>query len=189
MSIVSPPDLVTLDQFLLIPRDDMDRELIRGEVRERPMTRRNRFHAKAEANLARLIGNWVANQTEPTGAVYSGEVGCILHRNPDTNVGIDVAYFSLETIASQSNVTTMIDGAPILAIEILSPSDQQAEIAEKVGVYLDAGVKLVWIVDPHFRTVTVHREQTPPVLFNVNQSISGESILNGLELNVAEIFD
>lgn len=187
-SLAAPPDIVTLDQFLLIPPDETDRELIRGKIRERSMTKQNRFHAKAEANLAWLVRSWVANQTSPTGTVYSGEVGCILSRNPDTNVGIDVAYFSSETVARQSDATTMIEGVPILAIEILSPSDQQAEIAEKIGVCLDAGVKLVWIVDPHFRTVTVHRKQTPPVLFNVNQSIPGEQTLNGLEIKVAEIF-
>lgn len=186
--MVTPPNLVTLDQFLLIPQDETDRELIRGEIRERPMTKRNRFHAKTEANLAWLVRSWVANQASPTGEVYSGEVGCILSRNPDTNVGIDVAYFAMDTVASQSDATTMIDGAPILAIEILSPSDQQSDIAEKVAVYLEAGVKLVWIVDPHFRTVTFHREQLPPVLFNVNQSITEEPVLSGLKIKVAEIF-
>jgi Uma2 family endonuclease len=80
MSTAELPKLITLQEFLALP-DDMDRELIRGEVRERPMTKRNRFHASAEATLARIIGNWAAVQPAPHGKVYSGEVGCILTRD------------------------------------------------------------------------------------------------------------
>lgn len=62
MSIVSPSVGVTLERFLAIPDDDQERELIRGEVKERPATRRNRFHAKAEATLAHLVRDWLLQQ-------------------------------------------------------------------------------------------------------------------------------
>jgi Uma2 family endonuclease len=188
MSTAELPKLITLEEFLALPDDDMDRELIHGEVRERPMTKRNRFHASAEATLARLIGNWVAEQSAPRGKVYSGEVGCILQRNPDSTVGIDVAYYSAETVARQSNATTMIDGAPILAVEVLSPSDKLEEIAEKISLYLHANVQLVWIVDPHFKTVTIHQNGAEPELVNINQQLTAEPHLPGLLIQVSELF-
>jgi len=187
MSTAELPKLITLKEFLALP-DDMDRELIRGEVRERPMTKRNRFHASSEATLARLIGNWVAEQPAPPGKVYSGEVGCILQRDPDSTVGIDVAYFSAQTVARQSNATTMIDGVPVLAVEVLSPSDKLEEIAEKISLYLQSDVKLVWIVDPHFKTLTIHRKGAEPELVNINQQLRAEPYLPGLVIQFSDIF-
>ncbi|MEM6691052.1 MAG: Uma2 family endonuclease [Planctomycetota bacterium] len=187
MSVVSQPIRITLDQFLAIPADDKDRELIAGEIRERPMTRRNRFHARTESKIAHYLCTWLAGQPQLDGCVYSGEVGVILSREPDTNVGIDVAYFSGETEASQSELTTMIEGVPVLAVEILSPPDEHQAIVEKVHVYLDSGVQVVWIVDPEFQTVTVHRRDHHPQLFNIEQSIAAEPSLPGLEIRVQQI--
>jgi len=178
---------MTLEEFLALPDDGMDRELIRGEVRERPMTRRNRFHAASESKVSHLLRSWLEQQPEPRGEVYSGEVGCILRRNPDTTVGIDVAYFSAQTIANQTAETTMVVGVPVLAVEIISPSDKQEEIAEKVDAYLEFGVALVWVVDPHFQTVTVHRSDAAPELFNVQQQVSAAPHCQGLTVAVKEI--
>jgi Uma2 family endonuclease len=189
MSIASPPPkLITIEEFLVLPEDGIDRDLINGQIREQPMTKRNRFHAETEATIARLIGNWVAEQPIKLGKVYSGEVGCSLRRNPDTNVGIDVAYFSAETVAQQTDTTTMMEGVPELAVEILSPSDTIEAISEKVELYLETGVKLVWIVDPRFKTVTVHRSDELPRLFNIQQQLSGDPFLKELMIKVQKIF-
>jgi len=50
-----------------------------------------------------------------------------------------------------------IRGAPDLAIEILSPSNTAIEMAEKLCLYQDAGVREYWVVDPKNNKVTVHR--------------------------------
>ena len=188
MSIAIAPKLITLTEFLAIPEDDIDRELIRGEIREKAMTKRNRFHAKTEAAIAGELRNWLIQQPKPRGDLYSGEVGCILLRNPDTNVGMDVAYFSAETVASQTDATTMTDGVPVLAVEILSPSDKVEDVAEKVDLYLEAGVGLVWIVDPHFKTVTIHRSDAAVQLVNSQQRLSGFSQLPSFDIAVSELF-
>ncbi len=179
---------MTLEQFLALPEDGMDRELIAGEVRERPMTKRNRFHAATESKVAYVLRSWLGRQPEPRGEVYSGEVGCILGRNPDTTVGIDVAYVSAEAVASQSNKTSMMEAAPVLAVEILSPTDKQEEIVEKVDTYLKSGVALVWVLDPHFQTVTVYRRDAAPELFNVQQQLSADPQLPGLTIQVKDLF-
>lgn len=121
-------------------------------------------------------------------AARRGQAGCILRRDPDTTVGIDVAYASAETVARQSDETTMLDGPPVLAVEILSPSDKQEEIDEKVEEYLAAGVALVWVVNPRFRTVTVFRADAEPELFNVRQQLSAEPHLPGFCVAVNDIF-
>jgi Uma2 family endonuclease len=47
---------------------------------------------------------------------------------------------------------------------------------------------VVWIVDPDLRTVTVHRPQTPPVLFNTLQELTCEPELPGFKVPVAHLF-
>jgi Uma2 family endonuclease len=180
--------LMTTAELLALPEDGIERYLIDGQLRERPMTRRNRTHSRIEARLAHLLGNWLDQQPEPRGAVHSGEAGCILRHDPDTTVGIDVVYIGPEQAAREPEDTSLIDGPPVLAVEILSPTTTQEEIDEKVDQYLAAGVPLVWLVDPHFRTVRVHRPGAEPELFNVTQELSAEPHLPGFRVAVARIF-
>ena len=189
MSSPATANLMTTEDLLAMPEDGMDRELICGELRERPMTRRSRLHARTGARTVALIDRWMSSQPEPRGEVFSGEAGCILRRNPDTIIGIDVAYISPETAARQSDETTLLEGPPVLAVEILSPNDKQENIDEKVEEYLAAGVALVWIVNPRFRTVTVFRSDAEPQLFNVRQELMAEPHLPGFRVAVKELFE
>ena len=152
------------------------------------MTRRNRRHAQAEASLSKVLGTWADSLSPVPGVVLAGEVGCILRGKPDTIVGIDVVFITAEHAARQSEITTMIDGAPLLAVEILSPSDKQEDIGKKVDDYLKSGVALVWILDTHFQTVTVHRPGLKPELFNSDQDLSGGDLLPGFDVSVAALF-
>ena len=75
MSTASPERLLTIEEFHALPVDEaLQRDLIRGVVWERPMTRRNRWHAAAEARLAHLLSTWCEDQAEPRGQVFSGEI-------------------------------------------------------------------------------------------------------------------
>ncbi|HEX5271252.1 MAG TPA: Uma2 family endonuclease [Gemmataceae bacterium] len=182
--------LMTADEFLALPDDGIDRDLINGVVREWGvrMTRRNRVHSRAEARLAHLLESWLEKQPEPRGSVHSGEAGCYLSRDPDVVVGIDVVYISPELAAAPSDDTTMIAGVPTLAVEILSPSTTEGEINDKLDAFRTAGVPLVWLVNAHLRTVTVLRPDAQPEMFNVNQELTAEPHLPGLRIRVADIF-
>jgi len=118
----------------------------------------------------------------------AGDAGFILAENPDTTVGIDVAYVSEEVVASQDEGATLIAGAPTLAVEILSPSDTNERTKEKLRAYRAAGVKLIWLVDPELRTIMVIRDTDEPELFNVKHTIENEPLLPGLSLEVRWVF-
>ncbi|MFO0953915.1 MAG: Uma2 family endonuclease [Isosphaeraceae bacterium] len=187
MSVLANEKLVTTEELLALPEDGVDRELIRGSLRERPMTRRNRWHSRVETVIARLLDVWLDEQPEPRGEVVSGEAGFQLSRDPDTAVGIDVAYVPAE-IVSKSVDRTYFEGPPRLAVEILSPSDTQEQIDEKVELYLEIGVAVVWVVNPRLRTVTVYRADTPPAVFTGGQELMAEPHLPGFRTTVARIF-
>ena len=180
--------LMTAEDFLALPDDGKERWLIRGQLREKDtsMTYRNRLRSWVEAKIVFLLHLWLQQQPHPQGAVHSGEVGCLL--GADTVVGIDAAFFTAETVAGQTDETALIAGAPALAVEVLSPSDNQSEIHEKVTLYLESGVHAMWIVDPFFRTVQVHQARTRPVTFNEEQTLVGGDVLPGLEIPVSDLF-
>ena len=187
-ALADPPTLMTTEQLLSLPDDGVDRDLIRGKLLEKPMSRRNRRHSRTEARFATLLGNWLETQPEPRGEVLVGEAGFRLRRNPDTTVGVDLAYISAETADLTPDDAYLIEGIPILVVEIVSPSDEQKDITDKIRDYLDCGVKLVWLAEPVFRTLTVFRPDAEPELFNLTHELSGEPHLPGFRMPVAAAF-
>ena len=188
MSTAAPPALMTAEEFLALPDNGTERMLIRGRLWEKPMTRRNRWHSRTEARIAHLLGTWLETQPEPRGEIYSGEAGCRLRSDPGSIVGIDVCFVSAEIAARDAADTRLIDGPPVLAVEILSPSDKQDEITAKVDEYLSCGVPLVWVVDPHFKTVIVHRPNRTPEMFAGDDEMSADPHLPGFHIPVSSIF-
>ena len=97
--------------------------------------------------------------------------------------------FPPKSSSGKRRETTLIDGVPTLAVEILSPSDTIEEIHEKITVYQAAGVALVWVLHPYDRTVTVYRPDAEPDLLNVREELSGEPHLPGFRVPVARLFE
>src|SRR5262249_11492692 len=116
------------------------------------------------------------------------EAGFRLKRDPETFVGIDVAYVSAEMVANRDRKLKFFDGPPVLAVEILSPSDQLEDVVEKVEVYLEVGT-VVWIANPNFRTVSVHRPGQSVEAVNDRQELVGGSELPGFRAAVSAFFD
>jgi Uma2 family endonuclease len=185
----------TLDDLLAMEAQGYDCEIIRGELRIRGIpkdgeatTTRGYPHGRVMVKLGHLLCAWLDRQPQPRGVVIGGEARVRIRREPDLIVGIDLAYISPDLTARTSVDAPLIDGPPLLAVEILSPSDTQEDILVKIHEYLDAGVLLVWSVEPVFRTVTVFSPDAAPVLFNDRQELTAEPHLPGLRIPVAEIF-
>jgi Uma2 family endonuclease len=188
VSAILEKRLMTTEELLALPKDGVKRWLIRGELREGGMTRHNRRHGRTETKVAFHLSAWLEKQPEPRGEVLTGEAGFRLRRDPDTSVGIDLAYISADLAAATPDDVWLIDGAPTLAVEILSPSNKWEEVTEKVREYLDAGVALVWVVDPIFHTVQVYRPDAKPSFFNDGQELTGDPHLPGFRVPVAKLF-
>jgi Uma2 family endonuclease len=107
------------------------------------------------------------------------EAGFVLRRNPDTVRGPDVSFVSHARIPRGRLPVAFIPGAPDLAVEILSPDDRPAEVADRVADYLEAGTKLVWVCDPARRAVTVHRPGLPPETVSSDGWLDGGEVLPG----------
>jgi Uma2 family endonuclease len=188
MIAVSVPRLMTTEEFLALPEDGVDRDLIRGQLREHHTTLRGFRHTRATGKLAAFLVHWLDTQPEPRGEILVGGMGFRIRRNPDTTVGIDIAYVGPQTCARTPDDVFLFDELPILAAEILSPSDTQEAVFAKVEEYLDAGVPLVWILEPIFKTVTVYQPGHGPVMFNKTEELTGDPHLPGFRVLVADLF-
>ncbi len=171
------------DLLALSRRDDVRRELVRGEIRE--MTPTGDVHAILAAHIARLIGNHVWEKG-PEGYVSGADGGFILATDPDTVRAPDVAY------VSRARLPGPLTGgyfpvAPDLAVEVMSPGDTATEIHEKTLEYLRAGTRLVWVVYPKTRTVVTHTPEGARTL-DESGTLEGGEVLPGFSLPVRQVF-
>lgn len=73
-------------------------------------------------------------------------------------------------------------------VEVLSPTDLAVKVAAKVEEYLVNGFRLVWIVNPVAKTVTIHRHDGSVALLHEGDDITGESALPNFRCKVGEFF-
>ena len=185
---VDPPRTkMTVDEFISLPDDGVNRMLIDGELWELGMTLRSHLHGEVAGNIAVCVGNWSKAQPIPRGKMSIGDVGFRLAPDDDTMVGPDVAYASAELVGRTTNQMAFYDGSPILAVEVLSRSDTIETIITKIRKYLQAGV-VVWEVDPAFQLVRVHRPDLPVESYNTTQELVGDPYLPGFRVAMAEFF-
>jgi Uma2 family endonuclease len=175
--------------LLAMPDDGKRRWLINGELREEDMTKRNRFHSITMARLTGELYAWWKQQKPPRGEVVCGESAVQLTEDETTGFGVDVAYVPADVMVRQTDEHTIIHGVPALIAEILSPSSVVEALHEKIDAYLAANVPLVWVLDPHDRTVTIYRPGEEPTFANARQELTGENVLAGFRVPVAQLFE
>jgi Uma2 family endonuclease len=175
---------MTADELLRMPDDGMRHELIRGELTM--MAPAGNEHGEIAHNVSLLLGNHV--KAERLGKVLICDPGFIIERDPDTVRAPDVAFISKERVPASGLPKGFAPFAPDIAVEVLSPSDAQVEVEEKIDQWLRAGVTLVWVVNPRIRTVTVHRTGRDPRILRENDTLGGEEVCPGFSVRVAEIF-
>ena len=101
----------------------------------------------------------------------------------------DVAFVSWARIAGGKLSTEAIGSfAPDLAVEVLSRSNTKAEMARKRREYFEAGVRLVWEVDPVSRTVAVFDSPEHSTLLDESQILDGGDVLPGFAFPLADLF-
>jgi Uma2 family endonuclease len=175
---------MTAEQLLELPADDMRHELIRGELTTMAPT--GGEHGLRSAGITLLLGQFI--RKNDLGAFFAAETGFILSRNPDTVRAPDFAFVRKIRLLKSRISKKFYPAPPDLVVEVLSPSDSAGEVLEKIDDWLVAGTRLVWLVDPHRKIVKVYAPRRPAQTFRLKDILSGEDVLPGLSLPVAEIF-
>ena len=159
-------------------------ELVRGRlvVREPAGYEHGRVAARV---LGRLAAHVYATAC---GELLAAETGFTLQRAPDTVRAPDVAFIRAGR-APARGTRGFPELAPDLAVEVRSPEDRRAEVAEKVADWIAAGTALVWVVDPEARTVVVHAAGESPCTLLESDTLRGGDLLPGFEVPVRELFE
>jgi Uma2 family endonuclease len=182
MSSVS--QLMTADELERLPDDGQRHELVRGELRTMPPAGFD--HGAKVVNLTLPLAQHV--RAQQLGVVAGAETGFVLARNPDTVRAPDIAFVRQERIPAAGNPRGFWDGAPDLAVEVVSPGDTFSEVEEKVDDWLAAGTRMVWVVNPRRRTVTVYRSRTVIAILTPNDVLDSQDFVPGFACRVADIF-
>jgi Uma2 family endonuclease len=177
------PLAMTAEELSELPDDGMRHELVEGELRT--MTPAGFEHGR----LALRMGARILDHVEKhgLGEVLAAETGFLLHRQPDTVRAPDVAFVSADRMPTAA-VPGFAELAPDLVVEVVSPSDRASDVAAKAAMWLDAGVRLVWVVDPQARLAAAHHPGGLVTVLREDGVLDGEDVLPGFRLRLSSLF-
>ena len=173
----------TAEELLRLPDDGFRYELIRGELVK--TTPPGQYHGKLAMNVG--VDLKIHVRRAGIGEVYT-ETGYTLSSNPDTVRAPDISFVSRERLDEIGETEGYWQGAPDLAVEVVSPSDRCTRAADKVAEWLRAGTRMVIVVNPRNRTVEVHRSPTDAVTLAEGDVLDGADVIPGWTMPVASIF-
>jgi Uma2 family endonuclease len=173
---------LTLEEFLSLPETETASELIDGEVVQKSMPTVE--HAIIQSLLSFVLVTFL--RANPLGFVGS-EMRCIFGLvGAERPYVPDLVFIRAERARSIGRAQPF-RGAPDLAVEILSPDDRPDRVADKVAFYLLHGVRLVWLVNPDTRTVTVLTVDGRSSRLAEGDTLDGDEVLPGFAVAVRDI--
>ena len=176
--------LLTADDVLAM--SDIGRsELVKGELIT--MAPSGAEHGKLTVKIGARLLDFV--EPRKIGQVFGAETGLFTERNPDTVRAADAMYVSNERLSQMVDLSGFLTVAPDLVVEVVSPTDRWSDVEEKVAEYLNAGVRMIWIVNPKTRSVHVYRPGSDVLRLSEQDKLSGLDVLPGFEVPVAELFE
>ena len=174
----SVPTTMTLAEFL--ENDVPGYEYAKGELI--PMSPATRRHGKTSINIIRYLDRYVYENG--LGELYTAET---TFQVGERVMKPDVAFVSTARLDVDEDKGFPIP--PDLAIEVISPTDVHYRIVRKAFDYLEAGTRLVWILDPIAKAVTVYRSESDIETLTHAATLTGEDVVPGFACPVGQLFD
>ena len=178
--------LLTADDLLALPDDGNRHELVRGELIVTPLP------GIMNSIVAGRIGNRIGNFVEELGLafIYGPRAAAFIEQNPDTVRAADYALIpfrvGVDFLPERGYVPGLI---PALVVEVISPGYRSAAaIAERVRMWLDAGVRLVVVAHIATREIVTHCDDGMVLRFAIDDILTLEPVLPGFARPVADIF-
>ena len=172
---------LTIEEYQSLPEDPCYRyELSQGRLVREP--RPGARHGRVVAEVFKRLHEFV--QRHDLGTVEL-ECGYRLREQPAVVRGPDVSFIAKDRLPASVPVGFW-PFAPDLAIEVLSPSNTASEIEAKVLEYLDAGTRMVWVIDPETRSARIYAGSEAH-LVRESGDLSGGDILPELTIRLADI--
>lgn len=173
----------------LLERPDRDQyELINGELVERNMGwQSSRIGSKLLALLETYVAEHNLGWVNGADAAYQCYEDA-LPEDPDRIRKPDVSFIRLDRLPPEDEPEGYCQIVPDLVAEVVSPHDTIYELSLKIEEYRKAGVKLIWVVVPNTKTVTIHRLNGSMSELHDADELTGEEVVPGFCCSIADIF-
>jgi Uma2 family endonuclease len=159
-------------------------ELVKGIVKEYPVPWPK--HGKICLTIGRLLGNHV--ETHDLGHAMSNDSWIQTGSNPDTVRGGDICYFSYERLPKGEVPEGLLPVVPDLVVEVRSPSERWTDLFAKVVEYLQAGVRVVVVLDPKTESASVYRADELQQIYHNSDELTLPDVLPGFAVVVSRLF-
>ncbi len=123
------------------------------------------------------------------GHVVSNDSGVITQRDPDTVRGADVAFYSYQKVPRGPLPQGYLPVSPELVFEVLSPNDRRTMVLAKVAEYLDAGVKVVCVLDDEPQRADLYYADKPTDILAADEQLTVPEILGEFQIEVRQFFE
>jgi Uma2 family endonuclease len=174
----------TDEEFMALPKDGHRYEIVNGELIDTGNS--GALHGNLAITLSSAL--FAVVNAQKLGALFDSSTAFKMksgnRRSPD------ISFFAKERLQGMTELPTgFLDGAPDLAVEVLSPGNTVEEIEAKITEYFDNGSRLVWVISPTQHYVLIYRSaQEPDRLLKSVDSLDGEEVIPGFTLPVADLF-
>jgi len=173
----------TADEFMAMP-DAPDFELIDGQLVERELM--GAYSSFVAAKISFELNRF--NLERPFGWVFDSDATYRCFKLPDTLRRADVSVILHGRLAGNRIPESYVSIAPDLVVEVISPTNKAGAVETKILEYLEAGVKLVWVVFPQSRTIHVRRAEGTLRVVREHEQLDGETLLPGFSCSVRDLF-
>jgi Uma2 family endonuclease len=169
-------------ELMALPKDGHRYELVNGDLAMSPAG--GFEHGSVIARLSARLTIHVYQRK--LGVTFDGQTGFWMKsgglRCPDVS-------FVAKSRLRGPRPKGFLNGAPDLAVEVISPSDEPKDIEAKIAEYFDNGAQLVWRLNPVERTVTVYRAATAFRVLHAGEELGGGDLIPGFSVPVVELFE
>lgn len=174
----------TEEELLALPKDNGKCELVDGELIR--MAPSGYEHSDVCIELGVRLRPFA--RKHKLGRVLEGQAGFWMKsgnlRAPDLSFVSKDRERKLERLP-----TGFFNGAPDLAVEVLSPSDRMTDVMKKIIDYFESGAKLVWVIDPEAKTVSIYGSPTDVKVLGQTDVLTGEDVVPGFAIRIRELFE
>lgn len=188
--MVQRTGLMTIDDFIRLYDTEGPFELVDGErITVSPTVAR---HTVTLRVIFRALDSYC--QSHHLGEVFQ-ESPFVLTEDSQWVLGSKVPDVMYYEASRWTRYTENTDGwqdrpfmlVPDLAVEVVSPTDRYTDIQKKVDSYLSDGVRLIWIIDPGRKGVTLYQGASYQALAEAD-TLTGGDVLPGFSLPLPDLF-
>jgi Uma2 family endonuclease len=173
----------TETELAALPDDGYTHELVNGELVMSP--KNNWLHGKICMRLSTAMKSFA--DLHRLGAVWNSSTGFWME-NLNCRAS-DISFVRKERLRGlKRREAKFFQGAPDLAVEVLSPSNTRREVDERLSDYFSSGAQLAWVIDPERELVEICHAPTQRRLLGSGAMLDGEQLLPGFQYPVADLF-